>query len=189
MVNKTQIALIVPSILIGIALLGQPSPPSAPVGCSGGVTILVNGTLPVNPVSGCVINLVTTSNIMPGAVPNPTLNGTDISFTPSTVTLATLLQVKSNPYFCNSRQGNKAYVCNTTSVGPGITGYSLGMIFLLDVDTTCDTSCTVQVDPNTNPSNSISIKQADGTTDPGGTLIANQAKLVWYDGTVMRLMF
>jgi hypothetical protein len=34
-----------------------------------------------------------------------------------------------------------------------------------------------------------SIKKKDGVTDPAGSLVAGQAQLVWYDGTVIRLMY
>jgi hypothetical protein len=68
---------------------------------------------------------------------------------------------------------------------PALTAYGAGQIFLLNVDTTCATSCTVNIDGN----GAETITQPNGSTAPTGALIAGQAQLIWFDGTVMRLMY
>jgi len=63
--------------------------------------------------------------------------------------------------------------------------YSVGQVFLLNVDTTCASSCSLNIDGL----GAISVKEKDGLTDPTGTLVAGQAQFVWYDGTLLRLMY
>jgi hypothetical protein len=63
--------------------------------------------------------------------------------------------------------------------------YSAGQAFLLNVDTTCASSCSLNIDGI----GVITITQKDGMTAPGGALVAGQAQFIWYDGTVMRLMY
>jgi hypothetical protein len=66
-----------------------------------------------------------------------------------------------------------------------LASYSAGEMFLLNVDTTCASACTLNIDTL----GVITVKEKDGLTDPTGTLVAGQAQLIWYDGTVMRLMY
>jgi hypothetical protein len=63
--------------------------------------------------------------------------------------------------------------------------YSVGQVFLLKVDTTCANTCSLDIDTL----GVITITQKDGATAPEGALVAGQAQFVWYDGTVMRLMY
>ncbi len=58
------------------------------------------------------------------------------------------------------------------------------MTFLLNVDQDCARYCTLNIDN----AGLVSIKKPDGSTDPGGALVAGRPQWVFYDGTVFRLM-
>lgn len=171
-------------ILVTIALLAQaPAPPSTPSVCGGGVTILLNGQTLTNAINGCVLNLVTGSGIIESAIPNSSINGTVITFSYNPVLIPTHDTIHNNENYCISSNGTVGYTCslpNKTLVN----GYSPGMLFLLNVDTTCATSCTLNIDSN----GPKTITQNDGITPPNSILIAGQAKLIWYDGIVFRLV-
>lgn len=91
--------------------------------------------------------------------------------------------IYGNPNYCASTTGNTTYTC-TFSGNKALTAYSTGEWFLLNVDATCTTSCTLNVDTV----GSKNIKKIDGTTDPGGTLVAGISQPAYYDGTVVRLL-
>ena len=166
-----------------ITLRGQaPPPPSTPVACGGSITILVNGQTLTNNVQGCVLNLTASNGVVATATPDPAIGGTDITFTPNTAVMATHVTVHGDENFCRSANGTSAYTCSMAST-QALTAYALGMEFLLDVDTTCSSSCSLNIDAN----GVKAVKLADGATDPAGALIAGQAKHVWYDGTVFRI--
>lgn len=86
------------------------------------------------------------------------------------------------PLFCDSQNGTAAYTC---ALGArALTAYTLGMFVLLHPDV-----------PNAGPAslniNTVglkSIKQNDGTTDPGaGQLAAGRFYWLFYDGNVFRM--
>ena len=86
------------------------------------------------------------------------------------------------PVFCDSKNGTTAYTCALG--GRALMAYTLGMFVLLHPDV-----------PNTGPAsvniNGVgqkSIKQSDGTTDPGnGQLAAGRFYWLFYDGNLFRM--
>lgn len=183
------------AMVIG-GLAQAPSTPATPQTCSGSVTVLLNGSpLPgVSGAAGCVLNLTTPGNpsgIVATATPDPSIGGTDISFTPNSVLFPTYDTIHANQGFCQSTNGTTVYHCSLVEPagGKALTAYNLGLEVLLDVDTTCATSCTLSIDSATGSSGieQVTLTQANGTTPPNGTLIAGQAHRVWYDGAVFRM--
>jgi hypothetical protein len=74
------------------------------------------------------------------------------------------------------QDGSPDYVC---SVSNGmLAGYTAGLALILVVDTPCNNKCTLSL----NGIGPVSIKRADGVTDPLGTLVPGQPQLVFYDG-------
>ena len=91
--------------------------------------------------------------------------------------------IHANESYCASSNGTTAYTCSMPD--KALTAYTAGQVFLLNVDTTCATSCSLNIDSL----GLKSITKKDGLTAPGGALVAGQAQFVWYDGTVIRLMY
>lgn len=171
-------------VLIAIAVIvfaQPPSTPSTPQACAGGVTILLNGS-PLS--SGCVLNLQAGTGVIAQPAADPSIGGTDIVFSVNTALVSTHPSVQNNELLCASANGTTAYTCLMTT--SALTAYQKGQTFLLLVDTTCSSSCTLSI--NNVTATPVSVKQADGVTDPTGTLVAGQARWIWYDGTIFRLM-
>jgi hypothetical protein len=202
MVAQAQVLKWATALMVAAVVTAQPpGTPSTPAACTGAVTILINGqTLPGN-VSGCVINLKTSTGSIANATPDPAIGGTDITFTPNSAIYPTYTQVEQGANFCDSAQGVAAYQCALPSnIG---TSVQAGMEVLLRIDVPCPAACTLMLTATpgcvTQPpagstcgpqTPAIAIKQADGTTDPGGTGnlgFAGRAQRLWYDGTVFRM--
>jgi len=77
------------------------------------------------------------------------------------------------PLYCNSITGNTNYTCSL-SAARTLSTYTIGQVFVLNVDTTCSSSCNVNIDTL----GQVNIKNPDGSTDPGGALIANQPQWI-----------
>lgn len=90
--------------------------------------------------------------------------------------------VHSNENFCFSTNGTTQYTC--TLPYKVISAYQTGMTFVLVADAPCNSYCSLNID-TVGP---VNIKRSDGTTDPGGALIAGEPQWVFYDGKVFRLM-
>jgi len=90
--------------------------------------------------------------------------------------------VHNNENYCFSTNGTPQYTCMLPY--KVITAYQTGMTFVLVADAPCISSCSLNVD-TVGP---VNIKKSDGTTDPGGALIAGEPQWVFYDGKVFRLM-
>jgi hypothetical protein len=143
------------------------------------VTIQVNGRTVG---SEKTLNLTSGDGIIEACSDNQTDKRIDCTPSFNSVVIATHDTVHRNENFCESANGTTAYTCRVPY--KMLTGYRLGMTFLLDVDTTCDKACSLNVD-NAGP---VTIKMIDGTTDPRGTVVAGQPQWVFYDGSVFRLM-
>ena len=178
-------ALGIASVVVGLHLLiGQPVAPGAVAACSGGVTILLNGAVLPGNVSGCVVNLISSTGVMATATPNPSIGGTNITFQANTAYLPSIAQVQGNLVACSTTTGIPSYACPNLSVTP-----AKGFQMLLMIDVPCPGACTVQF--GTPPQSHASIKQADGVTDPGGTgflSASGQGGILWYDGSVLRML-
>lgn len=176
----------VASIFIGVITLAQaPSTPSTPQACNGAVTVLLNGSPLPSPFSGCVLNIKSGPGILATPASDPAIGGTDISFSLNTAFAPSFVQLQANPLYCASSNGTPQYACSLSGNGPALAKYSKGLELLFLPDVTCAAACSLQVDQGgTQP---ISIKQPDGVTDPGGALIAGQAKHIWFDGSVFRI--
>ena len=152
-------------------------------GGAGNLSIFTNGSFTgTRP----AVNFATGTGITQSCADNPALNRVDC--TPS-VNTAVILSIKAAqsgvPLACNSTTGNVAYTCTLAGTGSAmLTAYTAGMQLLLVADATCTTSCALNIDGVGN----ISIKQIDGTTDPGGQIVAGQPNIIEYDGTVFRLI-
>ncbi len=90
--------------------------------------------------------------------------------------------VHNNENYCYSSNGTTLYTCRMPY--KVITAYQAGMTLVLVADATCSASCSLNID-TVGP---VNIKRSDGTTDPGGTLVAGEPQWVFYDGRVFRLM-
>jgi hypothetical protein len=159
-----------PAILVN----GQP----VPIGTRLGVAVI--GT-------AAVVNIKQGTGVVLSVIPDPAINGSDIVVSANTAALATHPAVQSGAEtFCPSSNGTTAYTCSFAGT-QALQSYTLGMHVFLFPDVTCAAACTLQIDQNAYPKAAVSIKQKDGTTDPGGLLIAGQGQWIWYDGTVFRL--
>jgi hypothetical protein len=88
----------------------------------------------------------------------------------------------NNENYCFSTNGTAQYTCRLPY--KAITAYQTGMAFVLVADAACSASCSLNIDNV----GLVTVKKSDGTTDPGGTLIAGEPQWVFYDGKVFRLM-
>ena len=88
----------------------------------------------------------------------------------------------SNENFCVSTSGTPIYTCKLPHTA--ITAYQTGMTFVLLTDTPCDSSCSLNIDSL----GAVTVTRSDGTTAPGGSLVAGEPQWVFYDGKVFRLM-
>jgi hypothetical protein len=150
-------------------------------GGGSGVTIATNGTTQGTQPT---LNFIAGNGIVQTCVNNAGANRVDC--TPSlnsAVALTTAVAQSGAPIYCRSSNGSTAYACSL-SAARALTAYSTGMVLLLSVDATCSASCSLNID-NLGP---VNIKKIDGSTDPGGTLVANQPQWVAYNGTVFLLM-
>jgi hypothetical protein len=142
--------------------------------------VLVNGQAVLAQGS---LNLIAGTGITYVCVPNANGKQTDCTASYNTALAATHDTVHANENFCNSTTLNTTYICALPNKKLA-QAYTLGMTFLLDVDTTCQTSCTINIDGQ----GTIGIKKIDGQTDPGGALIAGQPQPIFFDGEVFRLI-
>lgn len=150
-------------------------------GSAAGVTIAVNGNIVgTQPTLNFSAGTGTTVN----CTNNPGAGRIDCGSAMNSAVALTIAMAETGlPIFCRSTNGTTAYTCSL-SAARALTQYELGMILLLYVDTTCASSCNLSVDGV----GITSIKKIDGSTDPGGALVANQPQLVFYNGTVFVLM-
>lgn len=179
-----------PIVTLGTCL-GNPSGVWASVACSGagggsftGLSGGTNTTATMLVGSGASLGFTGTGAVAANNVGfGMSLSSGNIALnTGVALTIATEQAGKTK--FCSSTNGTTTYTCSL-SASAALTSYTTGQPFLLSVDTTCAATCSLRVDSlSTNPS----ITKIDGTTPPGGALIANQAQWVYYDGTVFRLL-
>jgi hypothetical protein len=145
-----------------------------------GVTVDLNGTAQG---TQATLNFVSGTGIIQSCVNNTGASRVDCTPSYNSALIPTHDTIHANEIYCASSNGTTAYTCSMPD--KALVAYSTGQMFLLNVDTTCATSCTLAIDGLT----AKSVKKSDGATDPTGTLLAGQAQLIWYDGTVMRLMY
>jgi hypothetical protein len=128
------------------------------------------------------LNLVPGNGIMHVCVDNPGKQRVDCTPSFNTALIPTHDAVHANENYCASTNGTFAYTCGLPN--KALTAYSPGMTFLLNVDATCAAFCSLNIDKV----GLVNIKRIDGTTDPGGALVAGQPQWIFYDGKVFRLM-
>ncbi len=154
--------------------------------CSGtgggiaGVTVDLNGSVEG---TQATLNFISGTGILQSCVNNTGASRVDCTPSYNSALIPTHDTIHANETYCASTNGTTAYTCS--SPDKAITAYTVGMVYLLNVDTTCATSCTLNID-------GVGIKtitQPNGSSSPAGALVAGQAQLIWYDGTVMRLMY
>jgi hypothetical protein len=126
--------------------------------------------------------------VTPATTPGYGLMLINGSLSVNTAAIATLVQIENDPNFCNSANGTTGYGCKLPN--SALLNYQLGQAFLLRVDTTCATTCTLAIDSATasGVTGPIPITQADGMTAPNGTLMQFQPRWVFFDGMVFRLI-
>jgi hypothetical protein len=154
--------------------------------CSGtgggiaGVTVDLNGATQG---TQATLNFISGTGIVQSCVNNTGASRVDCTPSYNSALIPTHDTIHANESYCASTNGTTAYTCSMPD--KALTAYTTGQIFLLNVDTTCASTCTVNID-------SVGIKTitlSNGTSSPSGALVAGQAQLIWYDGTVMRLMY
>jgi hypothetical protein len=148
-------------------------------GGSGALTLEVGGA---SVGTQSTLNFNTGAGITQTCVNNSGNNRVDCTPTYNSSLIPTHDTVHANESYCSSANGTTSYTCSMPD--KALTTYAAGMVFLLNVDTTCSAACTLNIDGN----GTVSVKQINGTTDPGGTLIATQPQWIFYDGTVFRLL-
>jgi hypothetical protein len=153
--------------------------------CSGaagisGLTIDLNGTTEGTQPA---LNFISGTGIVQSCVNNAGASRVDCTPSFNTALIPTHDTIHANESYCASSNGTTAYTCSMPD--KALLAYSVGQAFLLNVDTTCTSSCSLNIDGV----GVISIRQKDGVTAPSGTPVAGQAVFVWYDGTVIRLMY
>lgn len=175
------------AFMIGLGLLldAQPPAPGAAFISTGSPVIEVGG-IPVAAEPN--INFASSQGILQIATDNPSLQRVDITPATNSTYVPTFDQLHANPNFCDATGSTVgagpvalAYACSL--LPSPLVGYARGSAFLLAVDTTCATTCTI----NIGTLGPITLYQADGVTPPGGLLIAGQAQWIWFDGTIFRL--
>ncbi len=152
------------------------------IGSGGGgsaLTLEVGGT---SVGTQSTLNFNTGAGITQTCVNNSGNNRIDCTPTYNSSLIPTHDTVHANESYWSSSTGTTAYTCSLPN--KALTAYTVGMVFLLNADTTCTASCSINIDGN----GTISIKKIDGATDPGGTFIATQPQFIFYDGTVFRLL-
>jgi hypothetical protein len=147
---------------------------------SSGLMVSLNGT-PVGAQAN--INLISGNGIVQSCVNNSGASRVDCTPSYNTALIPTHDTIHANESYCVSSNGTTAYTCSMPD--KALLAYSIGQAFLLKVDTTCASSCSLNIDSV----GAINITHKDGVTAPAGALVAGQAQYVWYDGTVMRLMY
>jgi hypothetical protein len=160
-------------------------PTTTSTNCSGaagisGLTIDLNGT-----VEGTqpALNFISGTGIVQACVNNAGASRVDCTPSFNSALIPTHDTIHANESYCASSNGTTSYTCSMPD--KALLSYSVGEVFLLNVDTTCASSCSLNIDGL----GVISITQKDGSTAPAGALVAGQAQFVWYDGTVLRLMY
>jgi hypothetical protein len=174
-----------PSLICYAILHAQPPAPGGAAIATNTITVLLGGQLIG---SAPILNFQPTSNaavpsgIVMSCVSDPALMSIDCNTNVNSVRQPTIDQVHHNLNFLQSTNGTTLYTAKAP--GSALTSYQLGDTWLLDVDTTCSGSCGLNIDGI----GVIDITQQDGSTAPTGQLIAGQARWIWFDGTVFRLV-
>jgi hypothetical protein len=161
-------------------LRAQAPPPPNGAFVSTGSPVIEVGGIPVAAEPN--LNFASSQGIVQIASDNPAMSRVDITPALNSVYVPTFNQLHANVNFCDSVNGTTIYSCDLPSAP--LIGYARGNSFLLAVDTTCAATCTV----NISTLGPVAIYQSDGMTAPNGSLIAGQAKWIWYDGKVFRLV-
>ena len=159
-------------------------PANSRTDCTGagiaGLNIALNGTTQG---TQATLNFISGTGIVQSCSNNVGASRVDCTPSFNTALIPTHDTIHANESYCASSNGTTGYTCSMPD--KALVAYSTGQVFLLNVDTTCATSCSLNIDgvgPKT-------ITKKDGVTAPGGALVAGQAQFVWYDGTVIRLMY
>ncbi|HTW66205.1 MAG TPA: collagen-like protein [Bryobacteraceae bacterium] len=160
-------------------------PTNSRTDCTGsagiaGLTIALNGTTQG---TQATLNFISGTGIVQSCTNNTGASRVDCTPSFNTALIPTHDTIHADENYCASSNGTTVYTCSMPD--KALTAYTLGQMLLLNVDTTCASSCSLNIDGV----GAVSIKKKDGMTDPGGALVAGQAQLVWYDGSVIRLMY
>jgi len=160
------------------------NPGSSRTDCTGsggaGLTVALNGTTQG---TQATLNFNAGTGIIQSCTNNVGASRVDCTPSFNTALIPTHDTLHANESYCSSSNGTTSYTCAMPS--KALTTYTPGQTFLLNVDATCSSSCSLNVDTL----GAKSIKKKDGVTDPAGVLVAGQAQFVWFDGTVIRLMY
>jgi hypothetical protein len=143
------------------------------------VTVQVDGR-PVG--AQKTLNLISGNGIVHACSESADKQRVDCTPSLNTAIIPTHDSIHANENYCASTNSTTAYSC--TLPGKALHAYKAGMTFVLTADTACTAACTLDIDRL----GRVSIKQSDGTTDPGGALLAAQPQWIFYDGNVFRLM-
>jgi hypothetical protein len=128
------------------------------------------------------LNFVSGNGILEACVDNAGANRIDCTPSYNYAVVPTHDTIYANENYCYSSNGTTLYTCHLPF--RALKAYRPGMTFLLNVDASCASSCSVNVDDV----GIVTIKKNDGTTDPAGSLVAGQPQWIFFDGTVFRLI-
>ena len=160
------------------------NPGSSRTDCTGagiaGLSIALNGTTQG---TQATLNFISGTGIVQSCTNNSGASRVDCTPSFNTALIPSHDTIHANEIYCASSNGTTSYTCAMPSKALPV--YTLGQTFLLNVDATCASSCSLNVDGL----GAKSIKKKDGVTDPAGSLVAGQAQFVWFDGTIIRLMY
>jgi len=148
-------------------------------------------------ISASIYAQVTSVNSLTGTITFVAGNYTTVSVVGQSVTIdlntSTALskvgdQSNADKYCVDSTGSSSAYVCVTNPVLSAGTSWIAGTIIWFVPGTNNSGGCTLDPDGAGGPLGPVSIKKADGSTDPGAdTIIAGEDYRLRYDGSVLRL--
>jgi hypothetical protein len=145
-----------------------------------GVSVATDGTTAG---TGTTLNFVTGPGLTNSIVPGPGQINLQIGL--DTAVIASLPELQSgSALFCGSASNStSSYQC---SLNPTASAYTAGMILHWRPDLNgAGGATTLDVDQL----GAVPLKQADGTTNPGGTdIVAGRLYELWFDGTAFRIM-
>jgi len=159
-------------VCVGLAGLVGQVPPTVS-------TILMDG----KPITATTLNLMSGPSIIwiCSPVGASQLNCQSLANTATLVSKATLQSGACQ--FINSTDGSKSY---TYAMGPTcqtLQSYVPGARFWLKTVTPCPADCSLNIDKL----GQLSIKQSDGSTDPGGLFDFTRGVPIWFDGKLFRI--
>ena len=139
------IALGYAMVLVGMVLMAQaPAPPGQPQAASGTITVLVNG-VPI--ATGGTINLKSGTGVIASASPDPSINGTDISFVADSAVILERSADQAGIDRAIVATSSGAGLKYTASTLPALANYTSGQVWVLTPDVANQANATLDLGP------------------------------------------